>query len=1319
MKFEEILIGSWRQYSIPNIQTKYKLHIAIPMEHFERSWETVYELLKKATDDGIIAGMKVLNVGGEEGLEARVASSETTLSENPRARVCNNPFTIYLFDKIDAHQCKKLIQSIDSLLNHDNIPGINNNHLSRADIRIPTSTHVSFRQESLDGPYKYIAVHSASNEELEKLRAQGEKSEGFLSLIAPSIDLATEQNKKDSELLAFYNQNYRRLDTAMNSLSIETQFSHAAWFLGIDKSTFLDEKDPTKKQGTINREFRKQSIKYHPDKTGKSVKSQAGELFRLLESCKTLIEKVLENPKLVLDEKTLLQQEPNLPKHQYELSNFHGDPYYYKAMAKTSVNVTLYQHWESTKTEKNISGPNERSLIIYSTALTVYTQKKTIIKPWYEAFLLLLSAGALPSRFDQHHLRDVFNEEDGLLTHGQQWLLSKVLNTELGLMWLDSDDIIHLARLAQKHHVSFWGDNAGERKDDIFIALYQTWPQTLYARRISKILYLDQHWSEIISIRDTIDHEKINNVFLQDTDHLALLPESALVELIKSYASAKNHILQHRHLSLRLSTHYWHHVLIPKFFDDKCMPSATEWKTWAAQQLMNGNVICLEIFSAQALKELKEYITNNLSFVPWLSDYIDQASAALAGDYKVVPDFLATEFYKKHVREWHWSNKPISSPLDLIKETVFSGDLEILSKLNDETLGLITDDEHCSWPLLFNIACIRTNLDNNKLSEAQQFKTVLEKMDLIDAGITTWTQLITLVDSDAELQEKTNNAVIIERKLIVDNLLCEYEKNLKNNSSPADLQAQRGRIQLLGGTTKPIDESFRSSLIEIYKECFADMKKNGPTPEVQKAFQALRSQCEGMGERFYIPSYWAGESLPSSGAGFCDSIGKHNNAPLNELYKLLDSVICINNPRICAWHPEWAANKNAIDNTFGLHRDDNALKQLHTLHDAYACLGAVELFYSRIQSLTKKSAALKYDPSLTWENAEPIIEEHLLNYLDNELAVVCEGQRLNAGYKTKRHEIKDPKELVSLYVQMEKADHMLDKLKGGYELIKKTQNINAYIPLRLSTGNIDPTLENIAIQTELNTVITNTFKKTHLPYSDGYLARQLTEFNNPDIVKALALKNSVKAGDYNFNAPSDNVTLTPETQRLLDHVNDYLSSTPESVNRTAFITSLQSNPLLKLYFFNGNTLIDHHSRIQAITQAIQAPAPKLLLKDRSADPDSVQLDQLKVQAKAVLAMPMTRLEAKKTGYFTFNKNFIERKIDVLTSITGSIENATTTSQIHDIMRTVSQANDATQKPLTLSYDLKPLTEHRIGFIFNSTTETQRMVSDGFSKLIPK
>src|SRR3990167_3533270 len=299
-----------------------KLHVALPFTYFTPYHQKIDDYLNAQVEMGHIQGFKQLTHGGDVG-QTCLKRVDIGFADDARARIYNNPFTIYLFEDSDPFVIADMVKNIDKLL--EGVPGIvNYQHLSNADIQLPSSTHVSCRYEQLEG--QYVPITSATTpSQLTQLKEAGTKHELYQS-ITKALTEHTEPNQKQQRILFFWNTHKLALDFSFDNEAIDPyeRALFACELLDIPFSEFIAEKDQEKQKEVIHRACKKLEPQFHPDKNPEHEvtqkhKDKAEQIFKQINAAKSFFEENLS--RLSSNAMPLnMQQRPRVAEHQYELA---------------------------------------------------------------------------------------------------------------------------------------------------------------------------------------------------------------------------------------------------------------------------------------------------------------------------------------------------------------------------------------------------------------------------------------------------------------------------------------------------------------------------------------------------------------------------------------------------------------------------------------------------------------------------------------------------------------------------------------------------------------------------------------------------------------------------------------------------------------------------------------------------------------------------------------------------------------------------------------------------------------------------------------
>ncbi len=551
MKIKKTLRNPWLKYinvDAPKA-SNYKLHVALPIGNFDEYNKKLRDLLERAVENGIILGFKILNRGDSYDLEKEMGGKDISIAEDKSARIYNNPVTIYLTETFNPAEIAILCQQLEACL--VNAPSAQAAHLSIADLSL--TPHVTFRQEALAG--EYIPIAKASSETLAQLKKEGEASAEYHRLrnaVAQPEKLIGAREalqEKEDNIKRFYNSHYELYGKGLTSIDIHAQFQAACDLLNIDSNELIDNTSKKDWIRIISSHYKNTALKYHSDKVrSEEVKKVCDELFKLVGDAKAILDSIAENP-AVLNKEALLKQYPYIPEHQYELKEPQFDPYYFiDGLARSSALVSIIENWKfETKAEtySSMSGDGlvQGTVTLYKPSLTMYEKgdkRSEKLMPGYEAFYTLFLAGAIPRRFDQGHFSMIFpSSSKESFSPGLRWLLAKVVTTSEFITFMDSSDLISLAKTATELGLV----NIGRNATDIFIYYYIHHPETLYGRRLQKIMD-----------RDDFDKSKAAEFVLNSPQNLlSKVRDSVITEFLEWSEPLKHYIFSSPQLMRKLS----------------------------------------------------------------------------------------------------------------------------------------------------------------------------------------------------------------------------------------------------------------------------------------------------------------------------------------------------------------------------------------------------------------------------------------------------------------------------------------------------------------------------------------------------------------------------------------------------------------------------------------------------------------------------------------------------------------------------------------------------------------------------------------------
>ncbi|MCF6767591.1 hypothetical protein L3V86_04350 [Thiotrichales bacterium 19S11-10] len=1115
MKINIILQNSWLHYTNEDApkSANYKLHVALPIENFDAYHEELRHQLEIAVGEGIIRGFKILNRGDSHDLEKQLGGKDVPNVENKNARLYNNPITIYLTEKFNPNDIAALCAQLEICLSK--VAPINVSYLSIADL--PLTDHITFRQENLDG--EYVSIARASEEELGRLQKEGNASEEYQRLrqVVFSNEKTVKKNEKEDNIRRFYNSHYEHYNSDLNSDNTHKQFQAACDLLNIDTKTLKDTKTEKDWLEKCKKPYRTAAHKYHPDKTA------SGDMIAICTNLTTLVNKANDTLKRIaedrslLDENLLLEQHPYRPRYQYELKTPQFDPYYFIRLAKSSSQVIIIQNWQfSTQpkiyTTTSEDGLTESSVTVYKPQLTMYDEKSRPEKlmPGHEAFYNLFMAGAIPGRFAQGHLSMIFDDQS-IRQPGVQWLLKRALTMPELLLFMDSNDVMRLAKKATELNIEHIGYNS----TDVFIYYYKYHPESLYRKRLQK-------W---VKEKD-FDIQKATQFILDNPQYLsATKSDNVIDELLTWNQTLRQSIFSSRLLMRRVSSYTIDDEFVKPIFG-KRTDDLEDIQSITIAYLMRGDSQILEFISTPALASIKAYITSNVQqFPPFIIDDIQFELDLRSG-------------IKDNTKA---GDKSDVSMLDVLKNT-FVKNQEIVNSLNKEALvSLISSDLHWSY----TIVIINALYDLGESSIADPYLIKIGKeLNLLkkDQDLGELRSFITKEAIDWKDPEK--------RKMRINSLVNSQDDQLVNPETMAKINSE---LEFLGASKEIYTLHIR--LEKIYrKEYFPllhRLRKGEDTLELKQAFLNLRSRVMASGCRWeeiskydditegysLVPrselpakklaqpgvlyfeektSYYSGSSTnthylicgtdwegkPKKFEGtfheYVDTsdlesmlryTSHHHQVPKN--YAISGDIIYHLMKNTIGVFDNYGLEGNSdhiSEGIYGVIQNTSIEEQLERLFYIYECLESSQKFYETFALITEPNVAFigleKFDPNL--------IKSHLLNYAKNEFAVYIKGSRDSARGQYHRcinvHNIKSFNELQSLFTRLDKQKTLESLIPNAYEQLSEAYQTltKDYAKSRDKQPVFDPVikyakirkftkvrgeLENKAVQLSINNIL--------------------------------------------------------------------------------------------------------------------------------------------------------------------------------------------------------------------------------------------------------
>ena len=419
------------------------------------------------------------------------------------------------------------------------------------------------------------------------------------------------QQERESSIKSFYNINYEFYNKNLKSENIHMQFEAACKLLDIDIALFGENKNTKHLLKMIASKYRIMARKYHSDKIqSKEIEKICDELFDFVGKAKTILTNIAENPTL-LNKEALLKQHPYKLEHQYELKEPQFDPYYFIHLAESSALISIIENWTfETKAEMYSSamrnGLNQGAVTLYTPYLTMYEKgdkRSEKLMPGYEAFYTLFLADAIPRRFDQGHFSMIFpSSSKESFSPALRWLLSKVLIAPEFITFMDSRDLIDLAKIATELGLVDIGRNA----TDTFIYYYIHHPDTLYGRRLQKFM-----------AQNDFDKSKASEFILKHPQSLlSKVRDSVITELLGWNEPLKKYIFSSPQLMRKLPSY-----IIDSKFIEPLLGASTDalqdiQSIAVAYLILWGDASILSIFSAEALKTFKINLEGNIFNLP-------------------------------------------------------------------------------------------------------------------------------------------------------------------------------------------------------------------------------------------------------------------------------------------------------------------------------------------------------------------------------------------------------------------------------------------------------------------------------------------------------------------------------------------------------------------------------------------------------------------------------------------------------------------------------------------------------------------------------
>jgi len=1143
-----------------------KLHAALSIEHFDQYHQRIYNLLKRAVEDGIIPAFKILNRGDSENLIKELGGTDVSILQNPNSRLYNNPFTIYLYENPNVAQISDLCKQLEYALAY--VPEADERYISSADLKI--SEHITYRVEKIDGDY--IAIATASKQQLDLLKKEAESSATYIALTKQMNKQAeqitqhekTEQNnQRENEIQGFYNKHYAGYNESLHSEDIQKQVYTSCAFLQIDWNALSKEKDLEKRQAILNRQYRLAAKRYHSDHlqpTLVDTVEKANELFSLATLAKRVLDTVIIQPELI-DKSKILEQEKHHANHQYELkTGFSDKPYDYSYMAKDTSYVSLFKNWEYISKKIEVTEPESNSLAIqlHMPELKLYErQSETVIVHGYEAFYLLFMANALPRSFGQYHLNLIFS--DNLSTKAEKWLLEKVLTTPEFIGFLDTYDLISLSKRATEIGLL----NIGGNSTEVFQYYYLNYPETLYKRRLERITNeKDFNW------------EIASEVVIQNPENLRHLDNADV--LIKNQ-KIKEFIWQDKELSRTvISNYHMNYMVFEPFFKKS---GRADVEKVALKEIFHGNTSFLLLLSENSISQLMKYVDENKDIFPtWLNSEMGK--------------FLEKQTKKRDIimPDQTINDTSYNARIDAYTyiKTEFIASPTIVNFLNKDALIWLASEPEISYLHYLAIAEALVNLNEDDAA-LRYLKKLATEIGVASNNLSAKDILFVLKEEN--LQKEINNMQKEEKAKAISSLMKQYESVLRGNEA-GDLNEIKTKFDYFKISDKvyQINQKYEDDLKNQFYLLLDRLKKGDNSKEIKQEFFNLQIRVN---------------TSQLSWKDICERDRDNKFLEGGKFYKLIRYIINIIDRNAVLFLDE---NEGMPIPGFPLKTNTlEALEQVFFLHQ---CLGIPSKFYDNlflILDINKEVASVIAD---TEKYDQEKVQELLVYYLDNELSVYGDGYRKNAAYKTFRYRddqnIKPFNELYSLYNRLDKVSYFENHVPALYtkllfaERQYKPENhkkppgnsyhitgsvdypdnpnrpLMKYIEVRKYSEKTNFELEKFAVQYELFRIVNHLYRPLH----EG-------EFFEIENNQALNLHREIVKIFHPNTGLQDQTNLSVITADMTGLISKFLTGYSDSKLYNQLTKAINESKILrdhfKLHEINDNKKIAYHI-VKAIPQ---------------------------------------------------------------------------------------------------------------------------------------
>lgn len=629
------------------------------------------------------------------------------------------------------------------------------------------------------------------------------------------------------------------------------------------------------------------------------------------------------------------------------------------------------------------------------------------------------------------------------------------------------------------------------------------------------------------------DRDKFTQTVLAQPHQLALLG-CDLDDFFKMDSRLKQWILNDRTLINHCSSYYLSKKIVPEILstDSETHP----FLRTVLEQLLLGYDEFLKYLSKGTLLVLRDIIHHNKNYPKWVMDNIDLALDFMQGSKEQLGSLQSQEINYTYI-----------DPKQYIKtQFVTQNDPNILKYLNKDSLIWLAAEPEVHWAQYLSFIDALINL--NALEAAQRYIKCLSLVLVPDGGMLSYETLKTYSSALAEQYQ-------IWRSQHIENLLEAYEHSILG-TKPQNETLLVEQLAFLGAEDKlhALKKSLKKRFLKQFDACFNRLKQGEKTEQLKQEMQELINK---------------GTQLK-----YHDLFNLHDILG-NTLYILMGKIIGIKDN-----NDYWHRGDEAYE-TFGIQFDEDALKAFEELYYLYACFDATKHFYKHLSAHTTKIKGEAFDKNK--------INQHIISFLDNELAVFVEGSRENAGYKTHRfydaQNIRAYKELSSLYYRLDEELYLQAMLPDIYAKLadqeksydpkpyKKyraakleqswwsredipmddpTRPLIKYIEIRKTEKDISPTLETLAFHYLLHQLIDT--KYGNLKKKDFWEF----DFENS---RAITLCNEIKQAFDPLRRGYSEESLQTLTKKMLDSLAKFL----DSDSYTALIEDLANIPILRDY----------------------------------------------------------------------------------------------------------------------------------------------------------